>query len=91
VSATHIDLNRIMPSSDSEKEAVANLLDDQYTYHPWTADQVRRGHIVRDVLKAASQAIIENVPPCSDRTTALRKLREARMDANAAITHGGRF
>ena len=31
------------------------------------------------------QAILENCPPCPDRTHALNKVREARMWANSAI------
>lgn len=91
MSSTYIDPNRAAPITDIEKQAVADALDDQYSYHAWTKEQVEAGQKVRDGLKAAAQAIIENVPPSADRTVALRKLREARMDANSAITHNGRY
>jgi hypothetical protein len=35
--------------------------------------------------------IIETVPPSPDRSVAIRKLREARMDCNSAITFDGKI
>lgn len=66
-------------------------VENAFRYHPWNAYQVQCGDQVRDALVAAAKAILRNVPPGPDRSAALRKLREARMDANSAITHGGRF
>jgi hypothetical protein len=34
---------------------------------------------------------VDSVPPGPDRTTAIRKIHEARMDANSAITQGGKY
>lgn len=62
-----------------------------FEYHPWTDKMTEAGTSVRESLIQATLVIIKNVPPGPDRTTAIRKLREARMDANSAITHGGRF
>lgn len=64
---------------------------DVFDYHQWTPEQMKSGEIVRTALGAAFKAVIENVPPSPDRTVALRKIREARMDANSAITHGGKY
>lgn len=64
---------------------------DLFVYHPWTDEQVKQGNVVRRALGEAARAIIENVPPSPDRTVALRKIREARMDANSAITHNGKY
>lgn len=66
-------------------------IDDMFTYHPWDADQIERGGKVRAALAEAVKVICANVPPCPDRTVAIRKLREARMDANSAITSRGRY
>ena len=66
-------------------------LDSVMAYHPWTPEQIAKGKIVRDALSAALKAIIENVPPSADRSAAIRKIRDARMDANSAITHNGAF
>lgn len=64
---------------------------DVFDYHPWTPEQIAAGNVVRAALGAAFKAVIENVPPSPDRTVALRKIREARMDANSAITHAGKY
>ena len=66
-------------------------VDDVFEYHKWTDDQVKLGVGVREVLGQAFKTIIELVPPCPDRTVALRKIREARMDCNSAITHHGKY
>jgi hypothetical protein len=78
------DLNRATSISSEE-------LDDVFDYHQWDDEQKESGQRVRDALKEAFAQIIENVPPCPTRTVALRKITEARMDANAAITHRGKY
>lgn len=82
-----IDLNR----ATSATQEVMDTVNDQYTYHPWDEEKIIKGQRVRTALQDASLVIIENVPPGPDRSTALRKLREARMDANSALTHNGRY
>lgn len=49
------------------------------------------GNFTRAALAKAVLAIIDNAPPSPDRSAAIRKLREARMDANSAITHNGKY
>lgn len=66
-------------------------VEDAFRYHPWDANQSQQGLMVVEALVAAAKAILRHVPPSADRSAALRKLREARMDANSAITHRGRF
>lgn len=70
---------------------VASAIDDAFEYHPWDPFQVEAGRSVRLALAEAVKTIVANVPPGPDRTTAIRKIREARMDANSAITHGGKY
>lgn len=62
-----------------------------FQYHPWDSVQVEAGQWVRDVLAAAVEVIVDRVPPCPDRSAAIRKIREARMDCNSAITHHGKY
>jgi len=62
-------------------------LAECFEYHPWDEEQQAVGAKVRSILEAAARVIMEFVPACPDRTVALRKIREARMDANSAITH----
>ena len=66
-------------------------VEDAFDYHPWTPEMVEAGKRVRCVLADAVLQIIRDVPPGPDRTVAIRKIREARMDANSAITHGGKY
>jgi acyl carrier protein phosphodiesterase len=66
-------------------------LHDCFAYHPWDEEQQTVGTAVRAALEQAAAVILEHVPPCPDRSVALRKLREARSDCNSAITHRGRF
>ena len=82
-----IDLNRAIEASQEVLDAV----NDQYEYHPWDEEKIMKGKRVRQALQEAAVVIIENVPAGPDRSTALRKLREARMDANSAITHDGKY
>lgn len=79
-----MDINR---ATDATDEEISELFDHQ----PWTASQTEAGKAVRMALGKAFQTIIRVVPPCPDRSTALRKIREARMDANSAVTHSGKY
>lgn len=82
-----VDLSRV----DVIDDAVAAQIEDLFQYHTWDDEQRRRGAVVRDALMDAYRALIEFVPPCPTRTRALNKIVDARMDANAAITHKGKY
>ena len=82
-----IDLNKATGSNEFIQEAII----DQYDYHTWTPEQIANGKRVRTALENAVAVIIECVPPSPDRSVALRKLRECRMDCNSSITHRGRY
>ena len=77
--------------ADGTEEGLAEQVHDLFTYHKWDDKQVLKGQHVRGALEDAYVAIIKNVPPCPTRTRALNMLVEARMLANAAITHGGKY
>ena len=70
---------------------VEKQIEDAFEYRAWNEDQTQSGHQIRRALANAVKAIVAFAPPCPDRTTAIRKIREARMDATSAITHGGRY
>jgi hypothetical protein len=70
---------------------VSDAIDAMFTYQPWDESQQRQGSLVRTFLANAVKAIIDTVPPCHDRSAAIRKLREARMDCNSAITTRGQY
>lgn len=70
---------------------VSEIVDDMFTYHTWDSNKQMHGNAVREALSTAVKVIILNVPPCPDRSAAIRKIREARMDCNSAITHEGKY
>ncbi len=70
---------------------VEAAIDDAFEYHKWTDAQVAAGARVRKALADAVKVIVADVPPGPDRSAAIRKCRDARMDANSAITHGGKY
>ena len=70
---------------------IENEIEDAFEYHKWDEIQVEQGKRIRKALSHAVKVIIENSPPSPDRSSAIRKIREARMDANSAITHTGKY
>lgn len=64
-------------------------LTEVMTYRPPTPEMLPHFDAVREAVIACGQAILDHCPECADRSAALRKLREVRMDANAAIALGG--
>lgn len=82
-----IDLNRASELNEETEAAIVDLFE----YHPWDDAKVAAGKPVRAILVEAVKVIIANVPPSPDRSAAIRKIREARMDCNSAITHGGKY
>lgn len=72
-------------------EDVIEAIEDAFEYHPWDHAKQDKGVLVRQALATAVKVIVANVPPSPDRTVAIRKLREARMDCNSAITHNGKY
>jgi hypothetical protein len=82
-----LDIGR---STELTPEAAATI-EDMFEYHPWSTEQREAGRYVKRALTEAVKAIVENVPPCPDRSVAIRKLREARADCNSAISHNGKY
>lgn len=68
------------PTEKEEKE-----IHEQFTYHPPKGNQAERYALLRDEARELAFKIMCNVPPCADRSAAIRKLRECIMTANAAI------
>lgn len=66
-------------------------VEEVFTYHAPSREQMVQYEMVREAMILAARTILRVVPRCADRTTAIRKLREARMDANAAIALQGRI
>jgi len=66
-------------------------IEDAFEYHAWTPEQVDKGKAIRKALVQAVKMIVANAPPSPDRSSAIRLCRQARMEANSAITHGGKY
>lgn len=79
-----MNLNQATSITDDE---VKDIMD----YHKWSDDQIKTGQAIREAIGVALKIIINTIPPCADRSAAIRKLRDARMDANSAITHNGKY
>lgn len=65
-------------------------VENWFTYHKPTDDQLPKYQKIRDAAKVFAKAIVENTPPSADQTVAVRKVREAVMVANQSIACGGR-
>lgn len=60
-------------------------LDNVFTYHPPTGDQIARYADLRSTGRLLATSIDAHCPPSPERSTAIAKVREAVMWANAAI------
>lgn len=67
----------------------ADMLNNLFTYHAPTEDQRARYEALRSAAKFFAMRVLELCPPGADRATAIRKIREAVMTANAAIALDG--
>ncbi len=60
-----------------------------FSYHAPSEDQVDKYDRISEAAKGLARVILESCPACADRSAAIRKVREARMTANASIAlHG---
>ena len=60
-------------------------LDNWFTYHAPTNDQLPRYEKIRSAGRHLADIILECTPPSADQSDAIRKVREAVMTANASI------
>lgn len=66
-------------------------LDDIFTYHTPTKEQLDAYQAVREGAKAFAKILIDNTPPSADQSAAIRLLRQSVMTANASIALSGRY
>lgn len=64
-------------------------IENWFTYHSPTLDQLPKFVAIREAGKALAQAIVDNTPSSADQSAAIRLVRESVMTANAAIACGG--
>ena len=78
-------MNDDVRPQDQQDAALERMLDDLFTYHAPTPEQVEKYAKINEAVRAAARVILQECPPNPDRTAAIRLLREARMTANASI------
>ena len=61
------------------------ILQNWFTYHSPSADDVLKYKEIRDAALTFARVIDKNCPDSADKTAAFRKIREAVMTANASI------
>lgn len=67
------------------------MLDDIFSYHAPSKDQLENYQHLREAAKQFALVILELTPACADRSDAIRKVREALMTANAAVALNGKY
>lgn len=76
-------------ASEQAVDRAKLLIDDLLTYHPWNEEQVAAGVEVTEAAKNFMLVIATYCPQSPARSRALNMVADARMVANASITHGG--
>ena len=62
-----------------------------FSHHHATPEKLKTYELIHESAKQFAKVILERVPDGSDRTTALRLLREASMMACAGVSLDGRL
>lgn len=65
------------------------VLEEVFTYQQSDEAQVTSMQRIRQAAFDLATAIVEECPSCADRSTAIRRVREAVMVANASIVLRG--
>jgi hypothetical protein len=67
----------------------AEILHELFSYHPPTPYGLPKFTAINQAAKNFAEVVLQNCPPSADRSDAIRKIREARMVANAAVALNG--
>ena len=93
---TQYDPGQLTQQGSNSQYGVVGQADDKssyveqlFSYHPANPSTGPKYDNIREAAKYFAKVIIVNTPPGSDRSAAIRKLREAVMTANAGIALGG--
>lgn len=72
-----------MTSSDTGPATDPDGLANLFTYHPPTPEDIPAYERIREAGRVFAEAIVADVPPSRERSTAIAAVREAVMWANA--------
>ena len=64
-------------------------IENDFTYHASTENQIDRMTYLRDLAKTLALAIDERVPDGREKSSALTKLEEVTFHSNAGIARNG--
>jgi len=67
----------------------AEILSELFTYHPPTAETAPKFQAINQAAKNFAEVVLQNCPPCVNRSAAIHTIIEAKMTANAAVALGG--
>lgn len=74
-----------------ESRFTNDVLEDIFTYHKPTEDQLPKYEMIRSAAKEFAKTLVFNTPASADQTAAIRLLRECVMTANQAIATNGKY
>jgi hypothetical protein len=66
------------------------VLENWFTYHAPNKNDLNSYQRIRGAAKHFAETVNELCPESADKTSAMRKIREAMMTANASIACGGK-
>lgn len=66
-------------------------IDDLFSYHAPTPDQIPKYEAIRAGAKAFALVLIANTPQSADQTAAIRLLRQCVHTANGSVALKGQF
>ena len=67
----------------------AEILAELFKYHPPTPETLPKYAAINQAAKNFAEVVLQNCPGSSDRSAAIRLIRDARMTANAAVALNG--
>lgn len=73
----------------SREMSQTEKLSELFRYHPPNPEDLPKYAAINQAAKNFAEVILSTCPSCSDMKDAIRKIREARMTANAAIALNG--
>jgi len=66
-------------------------IEDMFTYHSPTPEQVPKYEAIRAAAKQFAQVLVANTPSSPDQTAAIRLLRQCVHTANGSIALEGKY
>jgi hypothetical protein len=86
----HGEFERVeQPPRTVQHNQLLGRIESDFTYHAPKDGQPEAYALLRGQAKALARAIVELVPPGREQSTALTRLEEAVMHANAGIARHG--